>query len=111
MNRRWGANYKLFPVVFCNLGGSYDPGPSTGASGRFADVSSVGTAVIMPLHAEGTGVGNSGGHLSPGTRHCLKWHMQRRENNAAEDAKEPRSGTSLVGLLRYAHARHGGKAK
>ena len=104
-------DYQLFPIVPCNLGRSYNPGSGAGASGCFTDVSSVGTAVIMPLHAEGTRIGNSGGHLSPGTCYCLEWHMQRGENNAAKDAKEPRPGRSLICLLRHADARRSGKAE
>lgn len=103
--------YELFAVVSCNLGGSDNPGPGTGASSRFADVSPVGTTVIVPLHAEGTCVRHGGSHLSPGTGYCLEWHMQRGENNAAEDAKEPRPGRSLICLLRHADAWRSGKAK
>jgi hypothetical protein len=105
------AGDELFAVVSRNLGGCYNPGSGTGASGGFADVSSVGTAIIVPLHAEGTSVGNSGGHLSPGTCYCLEWHMQRAENNTAKDAKEPRPGHSLICLLRHADARGSGKAE
>ena len=105
------ANYQLFAIIPCNLGGSYNPRSGAGASGCFADVSSVGTAVIVPLDAERTRVGNSRGHLSPGTCHCLERHMQRSENNAAKDAKEPRPGRSLIYLLRHADARGGSKAK
>ena len=63
------ADYELFAVVSCNLGRSYNPGPGTGASGRFADVFSVGTAVIVPFDAEGTGVRNRGSR--PESRHML----------------------------------------
>ena len=104
------ADYRLFAIVSCNLGGSYNPRARTGTSGRFADVSSVGTAIIVSLHAEGTSIGNSGSHLSPGTCYCLEWHMQRGENNAAKDAKEPRPGPSLICLLRHADAGRSGKA-
>jgi hypothetical protein len=37
--------------------------------------------------------------------------MQRGENNAAENAKEPRSGRSLICLLRHADACRSGKAE
>ena len=103
--------YELLAVVSCNLGGSYNPGPGAGASGRFADVSPVGTAVIVPLHAEGTCVRNSGSHLSPCTCYCLEWDMQRGENNAAENAEEARPGCSLMCLLRHADGRRSGKAE
>ena len=109
-NRRYGADCRLFAVVSCNLRGSYNPGSGTGTSSRFADVSAVGTAVIVTLHAKRTRVRNSGGHLSPGTCHCLERHMQGGENNATKDAKEPRPGPSLIYLLRHADARRGGKA-
>ncbi len=65
----------------------------------------------MALHAEGTRVGNSGGYLRPGTCHCLEWHMQRGENNAAKNAKEARPGRSLICLLRHADAWRSGKAE
>jgi hypothetical protein len=109
--RKIPEEYELLAVVSCNLGGPYNPGAGTGASGRFADVSPVGTAVIVPLHAEGTCIRNSGGHLSPGTGYCLEWDVQRGENNAAENAKEPRPGRSLICLLRHADACRSGKAE
>src|SRR5688572_2264836 len=105
------GDYQLFAVVSCNLGGSDNPRPGTRASGRFADVSPVGTAIIVLLHAEGTCIRNSGGHLSPGTGYCLEWHMQGGENNAAENAKETRPACSLICLLGPADAWRRGKAE
>ena len=54
---------ELFAVVSCNLGRSYNPGPGTGATCRFADVFSVGSPVVVTFDVERRGIRDGGGRL------------------------------------------------